>query len=159
MKLSGCNVSKGVWAALLFSSVLLAGCGQEDDADGSGVPEDAPTQEQSTQDQQDAGVAEDVATQDDQFVSEEESVSADAEMNGESSNTATAPEEAPLNGEANEDPGFGEGTDPMPGDGEDASDLADSSDEGSEDADIADGQDDEASQDEEASQESEDRSE
>lgn len=147
------NGQKSAWAALLLSGLLLAGCGQEEDADGTAVPEEDTTQEQSAQDQQDAAVAEEATTQDDQFVSEQESVSADAEMNGESSNTATAPEEAPLDGEANEDPGFGDGTDPMPGDGEDASDLADSSDENEG---IADGQGDEE---EESSEESEDRSE
>ena len=152
------NSQKSAWAAMLLSGLLLAGCGQDDEADGTAIPEEETNQEQSAQDQQDAAVDEDEPTQDDQFVSEEESVSADAEMNGESSNIATAPEEEPLNGEANEDPGFGDGTDPMPGDGEDASDLADSSDEGSEDAEIADGQE-EASQEEEDTEKSEERSE
>lgn len=138
------NGQKSAWAALLLSGLLLAGCGQEDDADGTGVPEEDTNQEQSAQGQQESAVDEEDQAQDDQFVSEDESVSADAEMNGEPSNTATAPEEEPLSGEANEDPGFGDGTDPMPSDGEDAETADDQE---------------EASQEEEDTEESEERSE
>ena len=106
MKLIRFNGQKSAWAALLLSGFLLAGCGQEDDAEGTAVPDEDTNQEQSAQDQQDAAVdEEDAPAQDDQFVSEEESDSDDEQMNGESSDSATAPEEEPLSGDANEEPG------------------------------------------------------
>ncbi|KPQ21211.1 MULTISPECIES: hypothetical protein [unclassified Halomonas] len=107
------------WAALLLSGLLLVGCGQEEEADGTAVPEE------SSQEQQDGEVAEE-ATQDDQYVSEQESASDEPGMEGDSTSDESAQEEEPLAGDTTEDPGFGDGTDPMPGDGEDASDLANS---------------------------------
>lgn len=127
MKLYRLSGQTSVLAALLLSGVLLAGCGQEDEADSPAVPEE------TAQDQQNGGMA-----QDDQFVSEQESVGNDsameneAGMEGEPTSGVPAQENEPLTGDATEDPGFGDGTDPMPGDGEDASDLAANGSEGSE---------------------------
>ncbi|QNI03822.1 hypothetical protein HXW73_13260 [Halomonas sp. SH5A2] len=119
MKLYRFSGQTSVLAALLLSGVLLAGCGQEEEADSPAVPEE------TTQDQQNDEMA-----QDDQFVSEQESAENDpameseAGMESESTSGEPAQEDEPLAGDATEEPGFGDGTDPMPGDGEDASDLA-----------------------------------
>ncbi|MEG3079842.1 hypothetical protein R3F64_08185 [Halomonas sp. 5021] len=127
MKFYRFNGQSSVLTALLLSGVLLAGCGQEEEADGTAVPE------ATTQDQQSSEAADGASTQDDQFVSEQEndpameseaSMQGESGMEGESAGTEPAQEGEPLAGDATEEPGFGDGTDPMPGDGEDASDLS-----------------------------------
>ncbi|SER79491.1 hypothetical protein SAMN04487958_10337 [Vreelandella subterranea] len=127
MKLYRFNGQSSVLAALLLSGALLAGCGQEEDVEGTAVPE------ATTQDQQNNEAADGASTQDDQFVSEQENdpameseagLQGEPGMEGEPASGEPAQGDQSLTGDATEEPGFGDGTDPMPGDGEDASDLS-----------------------------------